>query len=207
MTRRSFRTQVHVTALIASHLERSWSRSSWSARAERWGRSGGRCLVRCSWPSSPAGGSVRRTAPCWRYPESSWWGFLREEREMGNYWRFHFSVTWLFIWIKVEMGINMTHLPDLDYFSVCLITTICPECNFILCSPSVCAWVENNIVSVAEQQLCWQRSKTPKHQTLVKSLYFLFLWITNGVFPATHTWIKTITNPVNSGCRGNEPIT
>ena len=64
-----------------SHLERSWSRSFWSAHAERWGRSGGRSLVRCSWPSSPAAGSVLRTAPCWGSPASSWWGFLTGERE------------------------------------------------------------------------------------------------------------------------------
>lgn len=63
---------------VLTHLERSWSRSSWSARAGRWGRSGGRCFGWCSWPSSPAGGWVRRTAPCWSCPESSWWGFLKK---------------------------------------------------------------------------------------------------------------------------------
>lgn len=70
---------------VSSHLERSWSHSSWSAHAERWGRSGGRSLVRCSWPSSPAAGSVLRTAPCWGSPASSWWGFLRGEREPDSF--------------------------------------------------------------------------------------------------------------------------
>lgn len=61
---------------VTAYLERSWPRSSWSAPAGRWGRSAGRCLVRCCGPSSPAGGSVRRTEPCWGCPGLSWWGFL-----------------------------------------------------------------------------------------------------------------------------------
>lgn len=69
----------------SSHLERSWSRSSWSGHGGRWGRSGGRCLVRCSWPSSPAGGSVLRTEPCWSCPESSWWGFLKDRKASFTY--------------------------------------------------------------------------------------------------------------------------
>lgn len=71
----------------AAYLGRSWPRSSWSAPWGRSGRSEGRCPSLCCGPSSPAGGSDRRTAPCWGYLVSSWWGYLEvEEGRRGGWW-------------------------------------------------------------------------------------------------------------------------